>query len=87
MEISIAISISQCGSKNKSRLVTEREANTLFHFFGKCENFESPTVIMDHREHFGIFSQHTFFRNFLLNSLLRDIGDLAIFAFWTANPI
>ena len=47
MEISIAISISQCRSKNKSLLVTEKEANTLFHFSRKSENFKVPRVAMD----------------------------------------
>ena len=82
MEISIAISISQCRSKNKSRLVTEKEANTLFHFSRKSENFKVPTVFMDPGEHFETMSQDTFFRNFIWNFLLADIGDLAIFPFW-----
>ena len=87
MEISIAISISQCRSKNKSLLVTEKEANTLFHFSRKSENFKVPTVSTDSGEHFETMSQHTFFRNFIWKFLLSDIGDLAIFPFGTSNPI
>ena len=83
MEISIAFAISQSRSKNKSRVVTEVEANTLFDFSKKSENFKTPIVSLDPWEQFGTMPQHTFFRNFIWNFLLGDIGDLAIFAFWT----
>ena len=66
MEISIAFSISECPAKNESPLVTEIEANTFCQFSKKSENLKARTVFMDHEEHFGILSQHTFFRNFLL---------------------
>ena len=77
MAISIAIPISEGRPKIQSRLVTEIEPNTFFHFSPKSKNFKAPIGSGDPQEYFGTVAPDTFFQDFNRKSLLHDIGDLA----------